>query len=125
MTTFTAAAAILPVGELGAAASHYRALGFTVDLSGSQYAFAGRDAVALHLAVVDRLIPATSNSAVYLYVTDADALAAQWAAAGVAGQLVDPTDTPYGMREGAHIDPWGNLLRFGSTTGSRDNTGPQ
>ncbi|MGA5702631.1 VOC family protein [Peterkaempfera bronchialis] len=114
MTTFTAAAAILPVGDPAAAAAHYRALGFAVDLSGPHYAVARRDAVTLHLAVVDRLDPATSNSAVYLYVEDADALAAQWAAAGAAGRLVDTVDTPYGMREGAHIDPWGNLLRFGS-----------
>ncbi|MFJ6215600.1 bleomycin resistance protein [Streptomyces sp. NPDC092296] len=115
MTTFTAAAAILPVSDLAGAAAHYRALGFTVEPSGSQYAFARRGGATVHLAVVDRIDPATSNSAVYLSVVDADVLAREWAAAGVAGQLVDPVGTPYGMREGAHIDPWGNLLRFGSS----------
>jgi hypothetical protein len=25
-----------------------------------------------------------------------------------------PTDTDYGLREGAHIDPDNNLIRFGS-----------
>jgi hypothetical protein len=114
MTTFTGSAAILPVGDPDAAAAHYRALGFAVERSGTDYAFARRGEAALHLATVDRIDPATSNSAVYLYVADADALAAEWSAAGVAGQLVDPVDTPYRMREGAHIDPWGNLLRFGS-----------
>ncbi|WP_377267301.1 bleomycin resistance protein [Peterkaempfera sp. SMS 1(5)a] len=114
MTTFTGSAAILPVGDPTTAAAHYGALGFTVDRSGPYYAFARRDEVTLHLAAVDRIDPGTSNSAAYLYVSDADALAAEWSGAGVAGQLVDPVDTPYGMREGAHIDPWGNLLRFGS-----------
>jgi hypothetical protein len=51
---------------------------------------------------------------VYLYVSDADALYAQWRLARVAGRLVAPVDTDYGLREGAHVDRDGNLLRFGS-----------
>jgi hypothetical protein len=50
----------------------------------------------------------------YLYVSDADALYAQWRLTRVAGRLVAPVDTEYGLREGAHFDPDGNLLRFGS-----------
>jgi hypothetical protein len=125
MTPMTSAAAILPVRDLARAAEHYRALGFDVAPygGGAQYAFARRGPVELHLAVVDRLDPAASNSAVYLYVADADALAAEWSAAGLPGQLADPVDTPYGLREGAHIDPWGNLLRFGSASGSRPAAG--
>jgi uncharacterized glyoxalase superfamily protein PhnB len=51
---------------------------------------------------------------VYLYVEDADALYAEWRAAGVQGQFFEPHDTEYGLREGAHIDRDGNLLKFGS-----------
>lgn len=45
---------------------------------------------------------------------DADALHAEWSAAGVEGRLSGPEDTPYGLREGFHIDPDGILLQFGS-----------
>ena len=41
----------------------------------------------------------------------ADAVAARWAGIGRTGA---PVDTVYGLREGAHVDPDGNLLRFGS-----------
>jgi hypothetical protein len=33
---------------------------------------------------------------------------------GVAGELVAPFDTDYGLREGSHVDPDGNVIRFGS-----------
>ena len=42
------------------------------------------------------------------------ALATEWSASGAEGRFVDPVDTDYGLREGAHIDPDGNLLRYGS-----------
>ena len=61
-----------------------------------------------------RLDPKTSASACYLYVDDADALYATWQAAAVEGRLTIPKDTAYRMREFAHIDPDGNLLRVGS-----------
>jgi hypothetical protein len=32
----------------------------------------------------------------------------------VAGELVAPFDTDYGLREGSHVDPDGNVIRFGS-----------
>ena len=44
-------------------------------------------------------------------VPDADALAARWAGTG---RTTAPVNTGYGLREGAHVDPDGNLLRFGS-----------
>lgn len=42
------------------------------------------------------------------------ALHAEWATADVEGRLHAPTDTDYGLREGAYVDPDGNLLRYGS-----------
>jgi hypothetical protein len=109
------AAAIFPVRELASALEHYRQLGFMVRAyEGGGYGFIERSGVELHLAEVEDVDPGTNVCAVYLYVDDADALYAEWRAAGVAGQFFDPVDAEYGLREGAHADPDGNLIRFGS-----------
>lgn len=105
---------ILPVRDLDAAVDHYERLGFELRSYDDTYAFAQRGDVQLHLTHLADLDPARSNVAAYLYVDDADALFAQWQAAGVAGRLHEPRVTDYGLREGAHVDPDGNLLRFGS-----------
>lgn len=109
---------VLPVKDIGSAVEHYRTLGFDVRVyeGASAYAFATRDDIELHLAQVRDLDPATNTSAYYLYVNDADALYAAWRLAGIGGRLVAPVDTEYGLREGAHVDPDGNLVRFGSGT---------
>ena len=116
MSDFRKVAPVLPVGDLASAVDHYRLLGFDVRAyeGGAAYAYARRGEVDLHLAEVDGLDPLTSLTSVYLYVDDADALLAEWRAAGVGGRMVDAHDTDYGLREGAHVDPDGNLLRFGS-----------
>jgi predicted enzyme related to lactoylglutathione lyase len=114
MVAFQRAAAIFPVRDVAAAMEHYRSLGFTADAYDDPptYAFAERDDVHLHLTKVNDLDPDESMVAVYLYVDDADAVAAEWASS--AGRHVAVHDTPYGLREGAHVDPDGNLIRFGS-----------
>ena len=53
-------------------------------------------------------------SAVYLYVDDADAIHREWSEARIDGRLVEPSDTGYGLREGACLDRDANLIRFGS-----------
>jgi hypothetical protein len=109
------AAAIFPVRDLGAALEHYRQLGFTVRAyEGGGYGFVERGPVELHLAEIADIDPGTNVCAVYLFVDDADALHAEWSAAAVVGRLVEPVETDYGLREGAHVDPDGNLIRFGS-----------
>jgi hypothetical protein len=118
--TFEKAAPVLPVKDVAAALAHYEKLGFTArryaedDGRGPVYGFLERGPVELHLARVLDLDPKTNTSAVYLYVDDADALLAAWRAAGVGGRFADAVDTPYGLREGAHVDVDGNLLRVGS-----------
>lgn len=109
-------APVLPVSDLATALEHYRRLGFAVHAyeGDAEYGYAERGGVHLHLAGIDGLDPATTTSAIYLYVDDADALHDEWTAAGVAGRFHPPDDTDYGLREGAHVDPDGNLLRFGS-----------
>lgn len=114
-TKLTGIAAVLAVRELARALEHYRRLGFCVSAHGEGgYGFAERDGLSLHLRVVPELEPARTTSAVYFYVEDADTLFAEWMASGVSGQFFEPDDTDYGLREGAHVDLDGNVLRFGS-----------
>jgi len=98
------------------ALAHYAALGCTVSTHDDGYGFAARAGVELHLVVVADDDPRRGPAAAYLHVPDADALAAEWAdVPGTEG----PADTDYGLREGRHVDPDGNLLRFGSPIASR------
>jgi hypothetical protein len=104
-------APILPVADLDAALTHYRRLGFdTRPYEGGGYGFAARDGVEIHLGVVT---DGRSTGAAYVFVDDADAVAAQWRAAGV--EVHEPQHTEWGMHEGAVVDPDGNVIRFGSS----------
>lgn len=108
-------APVLPVSSIDAALVHYERLGFEVEgYDGAAYGYARRGDVELHLTQVSDLDPKTTTSAVYLFCDDADALYAQWRNAGVEGRFIAPMDTDYGLREGAHLDPDNNLVRFGS-----------
>jgi DNA-binding MarR family transcriptional regulator len=116
---------IFPVGDLAAALAHYATLGFATSVyeGGDDYGFANRDGVSLHLTAdhghdrdhehgPDR--EHRHGAAAYLYVRDADALYEQWSKPGIAGHTNQVTPTAYGLREGSHLDPDGNLIRFGS-----------
>jgi uncharacterized glyoxalase superfamily protein PhnB len=113
---FSRLSPVFPVRSIDLAMEHYRKLGFAVDRyqGPDPYAFATRDGIEFHLAQVDDLKPRRNMSAVYLYVDDADALYREWSEAGIDGHLVQPTDTSYGLREGACLDRDANLIRFGS-----------
>jgi catechol 2,3-dioxygenase-like lactoylglutathione lyase family enzyme len=104
------------VADLRRALAHYAALGCSVSTHDEGYGFAARGGVELHLVVVADGDPRGGPAAAYLHVPDADALAAEWAQ--VPGTEA-PVDTDYGLREGRHVDPDGNLLRFGSPLASR------
>ena len=106
---------IFPVHDLDAALAHYATLGFDTLAhdQGDDYGFANRDGVGLHLAVTPKSEPVLPGSA-YLDVRDADALSQQWSRPGIAGHTHAAGPTSYGMREGSHVDPDGNLIRFGS-----------
>ncbi len=107
---------IFPVTDLPRALAHYAALGCSVTQHDESYGFAARAGIELHLAVVADHDPLRTASAAYLHVPDADALAAEWAHVE---RTCPPVDTDYGLREGWHVDPDGNLLRFGSPLASR------
>ena len=112
---FLTIAPVLPVRRFDAAIAHYTRLGFDVsEYEGGGYAFAKRDEVWLHLESAPDLHPDAHGAVCYLYVADADALYTEWRASGALGVLIPANDTEYGLREFAHFDPDGNLLRIGS-----------
>ncbi len=120
---FERAAPVLPTRDVLGALERYRLLGFEAEPylepgvsseSSPIYGFLRRGDVSLHLARVDGLDPLMTTSAVFIYVEDADALHAEWKAAGVPGRFSAPLSTSYDLREFAYVDPDGNLLRVGS-----------
>jgi Ser/Thr protein kinase RdoA (MazF antagonist) len=116
---FSSFSPVFPVQDLRRALAHYASLGFEVEpyADGDGYGFAARDEVSLHLSLDEGHGPAAGHQHVgtaYLYVEDADALYDEWARPGVGGLTRRVGDTPYKLREGSHVDPDGNLIRFGS-----------
>jgi uncharacterized glyoxalase superfamily protein PhnB len=111
MSSVRRIAPIFAVHDLDAALAHYRRLGFATRVyEGGGYAFATRDGVEIHLGVVPDGDHRTGSA--YIWVDDADELAAVWRAAGV--DVHPPEDTDWGQHEGAVVDPAGNVIRFGS-----------
>ena len=126
--TLRSIAPIFPTGDLEAMRTHYEALGFEVQVHGGGYGTAARDDVRIHFrqepdAAAGRVAADGERGAAYIAVDDADALHAEWRAAGVGetGELFDPG---FGVWEAAHTDPDGNLLRFGSQRGAASAPGP-
>ena len=118
---FLAIAPVFPVRDIGRGIEHYTQLGFDVnEYEGGGYAFANRDGVWLHLESAPDLAPDADAGVCYIYVADVDALHAEWRESKALGVLMPPNDTEYGLREFAHIDPDGNLLRLGSWIVGRD-----
>jgi Ser/Thr protein kinase RdoA (MazF antagonist) len=116
---FSSFSPVFPVRDLPRALAHYASLGFEVEpyAAGDGYGFAGRDEVSLHLSLDEGHGAEADHQHVgtaYLYVEDADALYDEWARPGVGGLTRRVGDTPYKLREGSHVDPDGNLIRFGS-----------
>jgi len=114
---FTSAAPIIPVRNLDVALDRYRRLGF--DARGyegpDRYGFVDRGSVSMHVTEWDEHDPLRTAASVYLYVSDADALYAEWKAlANLDGRFIAPVDTPYGLREFTFVDPDGTAHRIGS-----------
>lgn len=116
MTSLRRVAPVFVTTDLARALAHYERLGFEAKAydGADYYGYAFRDGIEIHFAKVDRIDAATTTSCAYLWVDDAAALYDEWSAAGVEGRVVAPTPTAYGLDEGGHVDPDGNLIRFGS-----------
>jgi DNA-binding MarR family transcriptional regulator/catechol 2,3-dioxygenase-like lactoylglutathione lyase family enzyme len=108
---------IFPVRDVAAALAHYASLGFKTFAyeDSGEYGFAERDGVSLHLALATAHHGGSDAVGMtYLFVRDADALYDEWSRPGIGGVTRAVRPTPYGLREGAHTDPDGNRIRFGS-----------
>jgi catechol 2,3-dioxygenase-like lactoylglutathione lyase family enzyme len=112
---------VIPVLDLQAALERYRRLGFAVRAygHGTGYGYADRGPVSIHLSEWDQHDPKRTGSVVYIYVSDADAVRAEWVASGVEGRFGEARDTDYGMREFGFVDPDGTLHRVGSRLPAR------
>jgi hypothetical protein len=114
---------ILPSRNLDETLAFYERLGFENRGGPPQewnYLIIGRGDIELHFWSKPAVDPLTTDASCYLRVADADALYAEWERAGVprdeatGSRLEPPTDTDYGIREFALVDPSGNLVRVGS-----------
>jgi catechol 2,3-dioxygenase-like lactoylglutathione lyase family enzyme len=111
---FERIAPVMTVRDVEAALARYRRLGFETELDEpAEYGFAERGAVQLHFQR-DPDEPGRTGGVVYLYVSDADALYAEWKSAGVEGRFIGPRNTRYGLREFVYVDPDGIVHRVGS-----------
>jgi predicted enzyme related to lactoylglutathione lyase len=101
---------VFSVVDVGRAVDHYQRLGFNTDYHDETYAFARWGNLVIHLAQHDQ--PGSHpTSVLYIHVDDADELAERWRKAGM--EVVSPEDQDYSKREGQHLDPDDNLIRFG------------
>jgi catechol 2,3-dioxygenase-like lactoylglutathione lyase family enzyme len=114
--TFSNVAPVISVRDLDRALRRYRILGFSVRAyqGPDRYGFVQRDGVELHLSESPDHDRTRDGAEIYLYVSDADALYAAWASAGLKGRFIAPHDTPYGLREFAFVDRDGTAHRVGS-----------
>ena len=105
-------APIFAVRDLETAMRFYRRLGFAVRrYPGAEYGFAARGRIEIHLGMAREGQHGTSSA--YLFVDDADELAAEWESTGA--EVHAPEDTAWGKHEGALVDLDGNVIRFGSS----------
>lgn len=126
MTQLKSLAPVLPVRDVLTSLDTYARLGFRAKpyqraeiVAGRGpaqilYGFVFRDGLQFHLCQVAGIDPANNLSEVYLYVDDAPALHTEWMASGAPGEFIEPSDTEYGLCEGAYVDPDGNSVRYGS-----------
>jgi uncharacterized glyoxalase superfamily protein PhnB len=103
---------IVTVHNVRAALHRYQQLGFDTEHDeAADYGFAGRGSVQIHLQPGE---PGETGGVFYLRVSDAEALHAEWKAAGVGGRFMGPHNTPYGLQEFVYTDPDGIVHKVGS-----------
>lgn len=114
MSNFVSISPVFSSDNIPKLLEHYKRLGFDVKpYEGDVYGFATREGITIHFSLNPEHDSKKTAGCAYLYVKDAERLAKEWEDTGC-GRTIAPVDTDYGLREGAHIDPQGNLIRFGS-----------
>jgi hypothetical protein len=113
VASFRSIAPILPTADMDRMQADYERLGFAVQVHHGGYATATRDGITLHFRLSAEHDRARQGGAVYISVDDADAVHAEWLAAGV-GEVDDLWDPGFGVWESALTDADGNVIRFGS-----------
>lgn len=108
----TAHEPVLVVADMGRAADHYRRLGFNVTYYDDSYAFAEHGALNLHLELAGANGQRPGGGVIYIHCADADDVVDEWRKAGLT--VTEPENKPWGKYEGEHVDPDGNVIRFGS-----------
>jgi hypothetical protein len=103
---------VFVVTDMAQAADHYQKLGFDVTFATDGYAFAEHGALNLHLELTEEGGPRPGGGVLYIHCDDADAVVAEWRKAGL--EVPGPENKPWGKYEGEHVDPDGNIIRFGS-----------
>jgi catechol 2,3-dioxygenase-like lactoylglutathione lyase family enzyme len=103
---------IFTVADVARSTDHYAKMGFEISFHDETYAFAHHERdLTIHLARRENDDQERAGS-LYIHCKDADELADGWRKAGL--EVTGPKDEEFGKREGSHIDPDGNLIRFGS-----------
>jgi catechol 2,3-dioxygenase-like lactoylglutathione lyase family enzyme len=103
---------VFVVADMARAADHYRKLGFEVTYFNDVYAFAEHGALNLHLERTEENGLRPGGGVLYVHCDDAAEVSAEWRKAGL--EITDPENKPWGKYEGSHVDPDGNIIRFGS-----------
>ena len=87
-------------------------LGFRAGWHDENYAILARDDIAIHFWKCDNKIH-PENTSCYVYVDGVDDLFEEMKVAGVVHPKGSLKDQPWGMREFAILDNFGNMIKFG------------
>ena len=101
---------VFSVLDVKRSVDHYQQLGFTTEYFDETFAFAKWGNLVIQLELEENP-EAHMTSVLYIHVDDADEVAVAWRKAGL--EVMDPENQDYGKREGGHVDPDGNVIRFG------------
>ncbi|MEM1287377.1 MAG: VOC family protein [Pseudomonadota bacterium] len=110
---------VLPSRDFDVTANFYGRMGFEVGYRNDGYLVLARDGSELHFFRHPDHDPDTSDHGAYLKPHDAASFSAALEKLdipnieGQAPRFIPAEDKPWGMHEGAIVDPDGSLLRFG------------